>query len=301
MGRTRAEIISTLPAERPAEIEARAAGLRDEVENSSPFDAAAEADERRKPISRRDGRDRTLRGPGPAPSRSPPRRPGHATLPAISHRLKTLERQLLALSDDAMILSEFDGFIAGLIVCPELITPHEWLPRVWGEMEDGEGPVFESQAQIDSVFSGIMAHYNAVADTLHSRPGHYQPIFDVDERHDEILWETWARGFSIAVNLRPDAWSELLQADDDHSTALILLMTMGAIADAESPLSGGEVETITSRAPEIIPELVERLNAWRLGRFKVAPSGSARAGKIGRNDPCPCGSGKKYKKCCGVS
>ena len=22
--------------------------------------------------------------------------------------------------------------------------------------------------------------------------------------------------------------------------------------------------------------------------------------KVGRNDPCPCGSGKKYKKCCGV-
>ena len=21
--------------------------------------------------------------------------------------------------------------------------------------------------------------------------------------------------------------------------------------------------------------------------------------KVGRNDPCPCGSGKKYKKCCG--
>lgn len=25
------------------------------------------------------------------------------------------------------------------------------------------------------------------------------------------------------------------------------------------------------------------------------------AQKIGRNDPCPCGSGKKYKKCCGTS
>jgi uncharacterized protein YecA (UPF0149 family) len=23
--------------------------------------------------------------------------------------------------------------------------------------------------------------------------------------------------------------------------------------------------------------------------------------KVGRNDPCPCGSGKKYKKCCGAS
>ncbi|MBT3637062.1 MAG: hypothetical protein HN531_08995, partial [Opitutae bacterium] len=24
------------------------------------------------------------------------------------------------------------------------------------------------------------------------------------------------------------------------------------------------------------------------------------APKVGRNDPCPCGSGKKYKKCCGA-
>nr|WP_245444572.1 SEC-C metal-binding domain-containing protein [Microvirga sp. KLBC 81] len=24
-------------------------------------------------------------------------------------------------------------------------------------------------------------------------------------------------------------------------------------------------------------------------------------GKVGRNDPCPCGSGKKYKKCCGLN
>lgn len=29
-------------------------------------------------------------------------------------------------------------------------------------------------------------------------------------------------------------------------------------------------------------------------------AGSPRAGrKVGRNEPCPCGSGKKYKKCCG--
>ncbi len=29
---------------------------------------------------------------------------------------------------------------------------------------------------------------------------------------------------------------------------------------------------------------------------KILP---ARSDKIGRNSPCPCGSGKKYKKCCG--
>ena len=33
--------------------------------------------------------------------------------------------------------------------------------------------------------------------------------------------------------------------------------------------------------------------------FEDAPAAYARAApKIGRNDPCPCGSGKKYKKCC---
>lgn len=26
-----------------------------------------------------------------------------------------------------------------------------------------------------------------------------------------------------------------------------------------------------------------------------------KAAKVGRNDPCPCGSGKKYKKCCGAA
>jgi preprotein translocase subunit SecA len=31
-----------------------------------------------------------------------------------------------------------------------------------------------------------------------------------------------------------------------------------------------------------------------------AVSGAATAAKVGRNDPCPCGSGKKYKKCHGA-
>jgi uncharacterized protein YecA (UPF0149 family) len=30
-----------------------------------------------------------------------------------------------------------------------------------------------------------------------------------------------------------------------------------------------------------------------------SPQPVRHAGKVGRNDPCPCGSGKKYKKCCG--
>lgn len=39
--------------------------------------------------------------------------------------------------------------------------------------------------------------------------------------------------------------------------------------------------------------------AWgyRMGHIKSKPI--TVEDKIGRNDPCPCNSGKKYKKCCG--
>jgi tetratricopeptide (TPR) repeat protein len=37
----------------------------------------------------------------------------------------------------------------------------------------------------------------------------------------------------------------------------------------------------------------------RFGARPARSSGAGGAGKVGRNDPCPCGSGKKYKRCCG--
>ena len=49
----------------------------------------------------------------------------------IPRRLKQLEKQLASLNgDEAMLLSELDGFLAGILVCPDLIMPGEWLPMV---------------------------------------------------------------------------------------------------------------------------------------------------------------------------
>ena len=36
-------------------------------------------------------------------------------------------------------------------------------------------------------------------------------------------------------------------------------------------------------------------------RRAAAANAGAKAGKVGRNSPCPCGSGKKFKKCCGAT
>jgi len=57
-----------------------------------------------------------------------------------------------------------------------------------------------------------MEHYNEVARTLIERPDRYGPLFAVDRRHNEILWEPWIVGFEMAVKLRPDAWRTLLAA-----------------------------------------------------------------------------------------
>jgi len=55
-----------------------------------------------------------------------------------SNRLEALDALLLSLPDDeGMLLSEFDGFCAGLIVCPEMIRPSEWLPHIWDSAPRG--------------------------------------------------------------------------------------------------------------------------------------------------------------------
>lgn len=51
---------------------------------------------------------------------------------------------------------------------------------------------------------------------------------------------------------------------------------------------------------EVPPEAQEMLNnAWHAWRDNESPHNDIKGSKPGRNDPCPCGSGKKYKKCCG--
>ena len=75
------------------------------------------------------------------------------------HRLHELDQALVALNEGAMLLSEFDGFVAGLLVCPDLIPPSEWLPLVWGEEEEQEEPPFSSPAHDDAIIALMMAHY----------------------------------------------------------------------------------------------------------------------------------------------
>lgn len=227
-------------------------------------------------------------------------------MPIHSPRLRRLDRILLDLeTDEAMLLGELDGYVAGILVCPELILPGEWLPAVWG------GPAnpmpFDDERDVQWFLDKIMQHYNAVATALAKGAGRFDPFFEVDVRHDETLWELWIEGFGRAINLRPDSGAQIQAGGDQAATeAFAGLMMLAEIADDSSDLERAVIDDITDRAHDMIPGWVETLHAWRMANQKLpdtfpATVSSAASPKAGRNDPCPCGSGRKYKKCCGLN
>lgn len=218
----------------------------------------------------------------------------------LSSRHRRLDDALAALPlDEPMLLTELDGFLTGVLVCPDLILPGEWLQSVWGSDEGGTPP-FEDPADARWFADVVMARYNEIVRDLGR--GKPQPIFDVDERNGDVLWEFWIDGFAQAMALRPEAWAALADGDDlDGAEALSQLPTLIAVARNESELDTVQVNAIQDQAPTDLIGLIVRLEAWRVrsGGAPSAPSTSPRPTKVGRNEPCPCGSGKKSKRCCG--
>ena len=135
-------------------------------------------------------------------------------MPALQPHLKQLEQHLAALPEEAMLLSELDGYLAGILVCPDLILPSEWLPPIWGAGDEETAPVFDSADDVQALVGLIMRHYNALSRDLQRGRGRYVPIFEVDPRHDETLWELWMSGFERAMTLRPESWARVLTSDD---------------------------------------------------------------------------------------
>jgi uncharacterized protein len=225
---------------------------------------------------------------------------------SLPRHLQQLEAKLAGLAgvdDGPMLLSELDGFIAGILVCPEMIMPNEWLPIVLGDNGEGAG-AFETQDAMQDCVQLVFKHYNTVSRDLQRGSGRYTPVFDVDPRHDEILWELWIGGFERAMAMRPESWLVVAQESDDEEAAIAMagMMALIAIAEREADTDPDpeQITALTEAASDLIPEWVETLNIWRLRNATDQPA-PAKSTKVGRNDPCPCGSGKKYKKCCGLN
>jgi len=208
--------------------------------------------------------------------------------------IDALERFLLERGDDeTMLLTELDGYLTGILVCPELLMPSQWLPPIWGE----DGPVFEDESEANAVLALVMAYYNDIGARL-KRPGRYLPRLDIDDRNGSLIWPLWASGFGKALDIAPWAW-EPVEArrgtDDPAAMALAILAALATAADTPgaSVLTPELHEELDTAADELIAGCVTDLHTARL-----ASETAKRPRNVGRNDPCPCGSGRKYKKCC---
>lgn len=196
-----------------------------------------------------------------------------------------------------MLLTELDGFLTGLLICPEVIPPGEWMQVVWGPETSGIPP-FEDPLDVRWFAKAVTARRDEIARDL--ARGKLQPLLDVDERDGEVLWEYWIEGFAEATALRPERWEAL--ADDLVMAApWSRLATLIAVARNESDFDSVAVNALQDRAVAELTEAVQLLYAARDPIADITPLAAVTttAWKVGRNDPCPCGSGKKHKRCCG--
>jgi uncharacterized protein len=220
--------------------------------------------------------------------------------PAGPVDLEALDQFLMsdASPEDCMQLSDLDGFLTGIAIGPELVMPSEWLPAIWG----GDEPAFESIEQAQTVIGTIMGRYNEILRALSTDPEAYAPLF-WEGPDGEVIAADWAEGFVDAIRLRPEAWRPLLE---DREALVTLMPILALCGDAEggSPLELDleEDTDLLAQAPELIPACVAGIDGfWKERRRRPkAGSGRAKSAKVGRNDPCPCGSGRKYKRCCGA-
>lgn len=219
-------------------------------------------------------------------------------------RLDRLSDLLNALPTEnmPMTLSELDGYVTGILACPDMIAPSDWLAYVWGETGVAE---FADPNTAEKTIGAIMEHYNSVAQAL-TQTFSIEPIYEIDPNSDEILWEPWVDGFTRAMGLRPDVWAGLLdQADEETRSTMIFMMALQDIYTGNSKFTDEEIDEIDLEAPDLIPNCVATI----LHQSRPELTGTAAsnlpgmphktAARPGPNDPCPCGSGRKYKQCCG--
>lgn len=194
--------------------------------------------------------------------------------------------------DDALLVTELDGYLAGILVCNETLMPSEWLPPIWGG--DGRG-LYKDENEAQEILGAIMEMYNDINNRL--LLGSWAPLYDIDTDGETPLWEIWLEGFWRAVMLRQNNWTAILldESNHDRRIAAFTMTRLHQLAQSfqkkVEPMEGDE--EFLKDAANIIPVAVEDLH-----KYRNAPVAQNAIPKTGRNDPCPCGSGKKFKKCC---
>jgi uncharacterized protein len=227
-------------------------------------------------------------------------------VPLSEKELKELERFLvyqLPSQIDCMTLDELDGFLHAIAIGPETVMPNRWLPRVWGQDGEAMMPPTDNLEQLNHLLGLIMRHYNSIVSHFEQMPDSLQPIFGTDQDKEGEYEDAglWAHGFTEGVKLSLVAWQPLLSSPKGQEwyRPLQLLGDDDVTMVNLDLLATKEQIQLLNRA--VVDSVMLMHAYWLPLRHAMAERQIAQAmsTKVGRNEPCPCGSGKKFKKCCG--
>lgn len=205
-------------------------------------------------------------------------------------------------NDEGMTLDTLDGYLHAIAIGPETIMPRQWLPKVWGE-NSAMMPPMDNIDQLNHIMGLVMRHYNSIIAGFEQNPPEAFPCwdvrqYDIGEFEDA---EMWAHGFTEGVQLNRDAWKPLF----DTAQGQQWYRPIGLLGESEFSADQDELTKTPQQretlATQIEGSLVNIHAFWvplRKAIYERELSTRLRT-KVGRNEPCPCGSGKKFKKCCG--
>ena len=205
----------------------------------------------------------------------------------------------------ALSLEGVDGLFCALIASPALVMPHEYLPVILGGTL-GEGGLLGDLAGVQEMMGLLMRLWNAIAHDFEHETFHVAHRAEPGE--DGVPGRAWARGYMHGIRLAREGWSRILH-DEREELVRYIPIVAGEVDSAwpNEPLTEEQLNAMwtdmlagAARAYRYFKE--DRLAYAQAAARRVPPEPYERAApKVGRNDPCPCGSGKKYKRCCGSS
>ena len=218
---------------------------------------------------------------------------------------------------DAVML---DGYLCGVIVQPVLLEPSTWLAHVF-DFDATPLPENADATWLERTSALIMRRHAALNRAI-VEDGWFDPlVLEFDAEHPPApLAEgevdtmaglnpvsqslmPWVAGFQHATLCFPDLTE---MPDDAVMSALARLYRhlpteteeereVVATLDREHPLA-----TLDEAMEELVVTIADLHDLTRDARYKV-DTVRRDAPKVGRNDPCPCGSGKKFKQCHGAA
>ena len=228
---------------------------------------------------------------------------------------------------DAGIDTEWvDGYLTALASGPLVTAPEVWLPRLCG---DAFERAFADPADVAQALAALRARTEVLADHLDpewllDEPDHLrlQPLLSMwdesaraqvvadglasaERAAQMVSGGVWADGFLAALDDFAEDWP-LPQDDEARSARDDILAQVQALTLPDGDALQAHLEKWQGGKPlsrdELIDEAcfaIQDLRVWWLDHAPKPPTRRVEA-TPGRNDPCPCGSGRKYKKCHGA-